>query len=557
VPDLTNAEVAATLDRYGTLLELSGESPFRVRAYRRAADSIRYLPDPIADLHRAGQLRAVPGVGEGIAAAVGELLELGTYRPLVEIEQRIPATLLELLAIPGVGIKTATRLYREFGIVDLAGLEAAAVAGRLHGMRGAGGRLETTILAGLESLKRRTGRTLLAVALPVGRDLVSAIAGILPSARVSLAGSVRRMEDTVGDIDVVVGDDDPGEALAAIGDLPLIASTLGRSDGAARFRLQSGLESDVFAVARSHFGPTLIRATGSGAHLAMLGDSLAEVPTESEVYAARGLPWIPPELRQGLDELKRSAEIDRLVTAQDINGEFHAHTVWSDGAGTVADMAAAAVGRGYRFLGITDHSKGLGVANGLDEARLAAQRKEIAAASAQVGIRLFAGTEVEVARDGRLDFDDQELGRLDVVVASLHSGLRQPRPELTDRLLRVLANPNVDVIAHPRGRLIERRDGGDFDWDRVFATAARTGTALEINSDPSRLDLSSELARQALTVGCLLTINCDAHHPAGFENIEYGVAVARRAWARAEQILNCWSVERVETWLAERSRAST
>jgi DNA polymerase (family X) len=316
--------------------------------------------------------------------------------------------------------------------------------------------------------------------------------------------------------------------------------------------LQSGVEVDVYWSEPDRFGTDLIRATGSDSHLSLLGSDLPVASNEAAVYDALGLPWIPPELRQGTNEIERAAEIPGLVEVADINGEFHCHTTWSDGSVSVAEMAAAAAARGYQFLGISDHSYGLGVANGLTPERLQAQRVEIDAVNAAGTIRLFASAEVEVHRDGRLDHDAATLAWLDVVIASLHVGLRQPREEVTERLLNTLANPNVDIIAHPSGRLIEQRDGGDFDWDRVFGTAAATGTALEINADPARLDLTSANAERALAAGCLLTINCDAHSPGGFDLMVYGVAVARRAWARPERILNCWSVDRIEAWLANR-----
>ena len=554
MPDPTNADVADVLDRYGTLLELSGEGPFRVRAYRRAAEAIRYLLEPIAAVGREGRLRAIPGVGEGIAAAVAEYLGTGRYRPLEELGQRVPLSLLDLLALPGIGVKTANRLYRELGIVDLAGLETALNQGRLAGLRGPGGRLEATVRAGLESLQRRTGRIPLGVALPVARELQASIAETLPRALVGLAGSARRMEETVGDLDIVVGGDDLDETRGALASLAQVAQILAEEDGVLRVRLQSGLQADLVATPAAGFGTALVRATGSPSHLSLLGSPLPQARTEEDLYAALGLPWIPPELRQGGAEVQRAGEIDRLVTLADIGGEFHSHTTWSDGSGTVAEMAAAAAARGYRFLGISDHSQGLGVANGLDPARLSAQRREIDALTATGQIRVYAGAEVEVTRDGRLDFPDPILAELDFVIASLHVGLRQPREEITGRLVRVLKHPHVDIIAHPSGRLIERREGGDFDWERVFEVAARTGTALEINADPARLDLNDHHVRRALDAGCVLTINCDAHHPSGFGLLEYGIAVARRAWARPEHILNCWPVDRIEDWLRHRSR---
>ncbi len=550
----SNASVADSLDRYALLLELSGESPFRVRAYQRAAEALRSLVEPLARLRDQNRLDEIPGVGRGITAAVNELLDTGTYRPLDELQSRLPMSLLDLLRVPGVGTKTATRLYQELGVADLPALEAAVADGRLRALSGMGKATEARIQVGLASLKRRTGRIRIGTALPMGRAIVAAVEALLPGAEASLAGSVRRMDETVADVDVVVAAVDPADCLSAVAQLPQIARVIQHRDGHLRAELAAGLPLDVFVVPRDVFGTELVRATGSGAHLAQLNHPLLEAPSEDEVYAAMGLPLIPPELRNGEDELAwaSSGRLAKLVRADDVRGEFHAHTTWSDGTGSIAQMATAARACGYDFLGISDHTRSLGVANGLDETRLREQRRDIDLATGAGGIRLFRSAEVEVARDGRLDFDDATLASLDIVIASLHVGLRQPRAELTSRLLQVLRNPHVDVIAHPSGRLIEQREGGDFDWDVVFAAAAESGTALEINADPARLDLPADLARRALDAGCLLTINGDAHHPDGIGRLEYGIAVARRAGAIPEQILNCWSVEQIEAWLANR-----
>lgn len=552
---LSNDDIAKTLERYGLMLQLAGESPFRARAYSRAAESIRAATEPMTTLVAEDRLTALPGVGEGLAAAIRELVTTGSYEPLDQLEEIIPGSLIELLSVPGVGLKTAIRLYQELAVTDLMSLEAALNDGQIEQTKGFGKRLATTVRTGLESVKRRTGRLRLGTARPLALDLVEQIAAALPGSSVAVSGSVRRWDDTVADIDLVVATAEPEAANNTVLSLPMVAAVLVEAPGHTRLRLQSGVEVDLYWTTPDCYGTDLIRATGSGAHLRLLGPDLPGAATEEAVYEKLGLPWIPPELRQGTNEIERSAEISGLVELADIRGEFHCHTTWSDGTAPVVDMAAAAVARGYQFLGISDHSHGLGVANGLNTERLRAQRLEIDDVNAAGTIRLFASAEVEVHRDGRLDHDPATLAWLDVVIASLHVGLRQPRTELTDRLLAILANPNVDIIAHPSGRLIEQREGGDFDWDQVFAAAAASGTALEINADPARLDLTSANAERALAAGCLLTINCDAHSPAGFELMAYGVAVARRAWARPEQILNCWPVERIETWLANRGPA--
>ena len=552
----TNASAADTLDQYAVLLELSGESPFRVRAYQRAAASIRGLDRPLAEIAGAGRLQSVPGIGAGIAAALTELLDTGRFPPLDDLRRQIPLSLLEVLQVPGVGVRTATRLYRELGIVDLETLAAAIDAGRLRTLSGMSAKTEDRIRAGIDAVKRRTGRLRLGTAFPRAAAFVAAIQGLVPNIPASLAGSVRRLEETVADLDVVVGSTAPSGVLDAIAGMPQLDRILDRRSTHLRAVLAGGIPVDVYVVPPHRFGTELVRATGSSAHLQLLGDQLPDAATEEALYAALGLPPIPPELRVGRDEVTwaRTGHLDRIITAAQIRGEFHSHTTWSDGTASVLDMAAAALAAGYDFLGVSDHSHGLGIANGLDAARLAAQRREIDAANRRAGLRVFAGAEVEVSRDGRLDFDDATLAGLDVVVVSLHSGLRQPRDELTDRLIGVLRNPHVDIIAHPSGRLIEQREGGDFDWDRVFAVAAETDTALEINADPARLDLSENLARGALAAGCLLTINGDAHHPEALARLGYGIAIARRAGATPARVLNCWPIPDIERWLVNRSR---
>jgi DNA polymerase (family 10) len=549
----TNDQVANLLIRFGKLLELSGESGFRVRAYQKAADAIRHHPEPVERLVVEHRLTQLDGVGPAIGGAVEEIVATGSWTSLAEIESQVPPTLIDVLAIPGLGAKSVSRLYFEYGIADLPSLEAALIGGKLRGLPGLGAKSEAKILAGIDAIRRRTGRMLLGTALPMARRLVASVQEVLPKATISLAGSVRRMEETVGDIDLVVAMGSPAKARAAIEGLSAVASIEDESGDWMLARLVSGTMVDVYFAHPDQFGSILVRATGSGEHLAKLGP-IADASDESDIYNRADLPLIPPELRQGIDEfdLARSGGLFSLIEQQNINGELHCHTTWSDGAGSVEEMARAARKRGYRFIGISDHSRSLGVANGLDEIRIKEQQTDIRRAQADVGIAVLAGAEVEVNREGELDFSADVLANLDIVIASLHSGLRQPRNALTDRLVRVLRDHNVDIIAHPSGRLLERREPGDFDWDQVFAVAAESGTALEINADPSRLDLNTALARQALGAGCLLTINCDAHHPDGFANLEYGVAVARKAGATPGRVLNCWPIDQINEWLASR-----
>src|SRR5215207_1365482 len=490
----SNAAVADVLERHGRLLEVAGESPFRTRAFTRAADSLRLYPERVVEVAAEGRLREIPGIGEGIAAAIIQILETGSFEAHSRLTDRIPESLAELTAIPGIGAKTALRLHSDLGVDSLAALEAALVSGQVRAATGLGARAEAAMLAGIESVQRRSGRAPLGVALPAARAFMAAFSALRPHDAVSLAGSARRWEVTVGDLDFVIGSTDVRSTGAAISSLAMVTDIEWIDEQSMRVSLASGQAADVYLSQPAAWGTTLLRATGNAEHLVRLGAIPQQAATEDEVYASRGLPFISPELRSGHEEFERFADIPLLVTLGDINGEFHAHTTWSDGAASVREMADAAAARGYSLLGITDHSQGLAVAGGLDAERLRLQRIEIDDANRETAIRLLAGAEVEVHRDGSLDFDDETLRSLDVVVASLHSGLRRSREELMSRLIRVLENPNVDIIAHPSGRLIERREGGDFDWDRVFAVAAQTGTALEINADPARLDLDPSLA---------------------------------------------------------------
>ena len=551
----SNSAVAEILERHGRLLEIAGESPFRTRAFTRAAESLRMFPDRVATVAAEGRLREIPGIGEGISTAIEQILAGGNFDAHRELTSRLPESLVELTALPGVGAKTALRLHMALGVDNLSSLEAALVSGKVRDAKGLGPRAEATIRSGIEALRRRTGRTPLGTAIPLAGALTDAFRRVRPDDRIGLAGSARRWDVSVDDLDFVVASMDVSASMNAISSLSMVSEAERTEENALRLRLAGGIMADMYLTHPDAWGSTLVRATGNALHLERMGKIPERAASEEEVYAGHDLPFIPPELRTGHDEFERWVEIPSLVTASDINGEFHAHTTWSDGSASIRQMAQAAALHGYSLLGITDHSHGLGVAGGLDIEKLESQRREIYAVDGEEGVKLLAGAEVEVHRDGTLDFDDETLSGLEVVVASLHTGLRQQtREEVTARLERVLENPNVDIIAHPSGRLIERREGGDFDWDRVFAFAAKTGTALEINADPARLDLEPELAQRASRAGCLITVNSDAHHPSGFSSMDYGVAMARKAWLKPEQILNCWPKSRILDWLASRGR---
>lgn len=554
-PPLSNHRLAERLDRHARLLDIAGESAFRVRAYTRAAEAVRELDVPASELAGEGKLQTLPGIGEAMAGAISSLLDTGTFSGHDELVQKFPESLLDLAAVPGIGPKSVNKLFTKLQVASLEQLEAATATGSIAATAGLGNRMQKAAADGLAQLAKRTGKLPLGVARSAAAMFIAAYAGVRPQDRVSAAGGVRRWDVLVDELLFVIGTDDPGAALQAITQVPGVEAVSNIAPGESAILFDDDKRGRAILTSPSSFGSALVRTTGTPTHVNRIGEIREDCATEESVYASADLPWIPPELRSGDEAFGRLDEIAALIKMADLNGELHAHSTWSDGQATIEEMAQSAKGRGYRFLGITDHSQSLAVANGLDHRRLVAQRIELAAASANVGIPLLAGAEVEVLSDGSLDYPDAVLAELDVVVGSVHGGLRQPRAKLVDRQLRTLRNPHVDILAHPSGRLLERRESGDFDWDLTFEAAAETGTALEINADPARLDLDPSLARRAAEAGCLITINSDSHWIEGFEMVEFGVMMARKAWLKPDQVLNAWEPEQVLLWLQDRASA--
>ena len=550
-----NAEIANQLARLSSLMEIAGENPFRIRAIRTGAESVAAAPMRIADLaHDEPALRSVPGIGAGIAALIREYVDTGHLESFEVLQNQIPEGLIEVIEIQGVGAKTAKKLYELAGIRDLESLSIAIDNGTVANTKGLGAKLAEKIAVGLESIKRRTGRHRIGDALPVAVALAEQITEALGGdSRVEVTGSLRRWQETIGNIDLLATGrtGEIEQVLTAFNIIEDISIDGDRVIG----KHPLGFQIAIHAADHAAFGTRWLETTGPPEHLSLLGPALeTPVPEEREVYDRLGLPWIAPEFRQGVDELDRaqSGELDNVIRIEDVRGELHSHTVWSDGAGTIEEMAEAARDRGYAYLGISDHSHSLGVANGLDRARLLAQGADILEASARLGFPLFRSSEVEVLRDGALDFDDDTLRGLDVVIASTHTGLTRPRAELMARIHRALDGGRVDILAHPSGQLIEERDPGDFNFPEMFAIATANGTALEINADPARLDLKAEHAQQALELGNLIAINCDAHRPDGFRSLIYGVGIARRAFTPRDRVINCWEIDRLSAWLVER-----
>lgn len=575
---MTNPDVAAILERIGDLLEIKGESKFKVIAYRKAAESVRGLGRELVAIHREGALDGIPGFGAAIVAKVAELLDTGSLGYYTKLAEEIPPTLAELLQVPDMGPKKVKLVWEALGVTDLAGLESAARSGRLRDLPGMGEKSEARILSGLQARSTRSDRLPLGAALPIAEAIAADLRALPGVVAVESAGSLRRRRETVGDLDLLAAADDAAPVIQAFVNRPDVSRVLGQGPVKASVELVSGLRAQLWVHPPAHFGSALLYATGSKDHNVALrefalsqGFSLSEhglkrvadgdeqrFATEADLYAALGLPFIAPELREDRGEIAaaRAGHLPRLVELPSVVSALHNHSDWSDGKASILAMAEAAVARGLQVLAITDHSGGLGITQGPKEADLPRQREAIREAQSRLGdrIRLLHGSEVEIRADGSLDFSDAALAALDLVVAGLHVSLRQDREQVTARMLAAIRNPHVDIIAHPTGRMIPDRPGADLDLDAVLAAAAESGVALEINANPKRLDLSDVLARRALEAGCLISINTDAHRPEHFDYLHYGVAVARRAWAEPDRIINCWAPERLLAWLADRGR---
>ena len=601
VPLLSNGELARIFHEIGDLLEVKGELVFKTVAYHRAADAIGRQPVEVSRAYREGHPPEIPGVGKAISDKIAEAAATGNLGYHERLLAEFPPTLLELLSLPGLGPKTVRQIYTELGIATLEELRAAAESHRLRDLRGLSDKTEQLILAGIAGLEHRESRLLLHQARDVVDELSGQLLDVLGVRRIVPAGSYRRRKETIGDLDLLVESDDAAGVVETFTSLPSVDAVINRGAHKAAVTLGGrGPQVDLMLMPPEQAGTYLIHFTGSKEHNVRLrerardrGWSLSEYgflklgedgepltgakaelrtfATEAEAYAFLGLPFIEPELREDAGEIEAAlaGRLPSLVRIEDLKGDLHSHSDWSDGTNSVEDMAEHARRRGHAYQVMTDHSVSLAIARGLSPERVALERQLIAALNrrfaaeedagtappetSEEGFRLLHGCELEIRADGRLDYDDELLATFDLVVASLHVARRQTRRELTDRVLVAIRNPHVDVIAHPAGRMIGTRDDLDLDWETVYAEAARTGTVLEMNGSPHRLDLAVERARLAIELGCLVSIDSDAHRLSEFEHLDWGISQARRAWVEPHVVLNTRSRAELTDWLGRRA----
>jgi DNA polymerase (family 10) len=588
-----NQELSELFRTLAAVMEIKGESTFKAIAYSKVSRILKDATFDVRKLCADETLDQVEGLGASSCRIINEYVQTGRSTDFDEATASVPSGLLPLLEIPGLGPKTISLLWKQRGVTNLEQLVKAIDSGALAGLRGIGEKKVEAIKHGISLRSQASQRMGIGEALPVAQELVARLRKLPQVQQAEIAGSLRRRRETIGDVDLICSLKVPSagpEVSAAFVKFPEVQRILGEGATKASVLTVGGLQVDLRIVPTENFGAALLYFTGSKDHNVKLrgraqsmgmtlnewglykldeydkaAKKTAEAPpikpvaskSEADVFAKLGLPFIDPEIREDRGEIDAALrkQLPKLVTRPDIRGDLHCHTTASDGQASIEQMAQAAMALGYEYLAITDHSKSQAIANGLTVERLLKHVKEIHKIGSRFkGITLLAGCEVDILADGRLDFEDEVLAELDIVVASPHVALKQDEAKATDRLLRAIENKYVNVIGHPTGRLINRRDGLPLDLGRIFATAAASGTALEINAGYPRLDLSDTNSRGALAAGCVLSINTDAHATEELSAIDFGIDVARRAWATPAQVLNCWPVAKLKHFVAAKRK---
>ncbi|MCC6585241.1 MAG: DNA polymerase/3'-5' exonuclease PolX [Bryobacterales bacterium] len=557
---MENIEIARMLAQTADLMEIAGEDPFRIRSYRNAAAAIEGFPERVADIacNPARKVTEISGVGKGLAAVVCEILSRGSFDKRDELVERYPPTALEMLNIQGLGPKSIALIIEHFRVTSLEDLERLCNDQKLRTLPRMGAKLEDKVLRSIAAYRQSAGRFLLRFAMGVADELKD----YFSDRTVEAAGSLRRGKESVGDLDLLVCHADPEPVLDRFVKHSKVSEVLAKGENKAsvKFGLE-GIQVDMRVLPPQSYGAAMQYFTGSKTHNVILrqralrrgltlneyglfeleGNARMGGATEQEIYERLGLDWIPPEMREAQGEIEAAEQhrLPRLIELSDIRGDLHMHTRETDGRASLAEMAECCQARGYEYIAITDHSKALAMANGLDEARVIAFAEQVRHIDHQAaGIRIFSGLECDIRRDGSMDIDDDALAALDFVVASVHSFMNLEPAEMTDRLLRAVENRYVRVLGHPTGRMLFNRDGYKYDFEAVATAAAHNNVALEVNSSPERLDLYDPLLRAAKAKGCKFTISTDAHHPKHLANMRYGVLTARRGWLQKEDVLN-------------------
>ena len=577
---MSNERIAAVLDDIADMIDLAGEGTFRAVTFRAAARAIRDLREPVRAYHERGRLTEIEKVGPSVSAVIVELLEKGTSKRYEELVAKTPRGLLDLLRVPGVGPATARTIYEHLRITTIDELEDAARDGRLKALPKIQAKTEERILKSIEQVRRRSGRSLLHHALQDARAVVEHLRERAPAAEIVWAGSLRRMRETIGDIDVLAAGEDASAAVAALVGFPGVERVQARGDTKTSVVLATGMQVDLRVVPAASWGAALVYFTGSKEHNVRLrglalrsglllneyglyqagqetgGPALAGA-REEDIYEALGLEWIPPELREDRGEIEAALEhrLPRLVSRADIKGDLHCHSDWTDGRDTLEGMVRRARELGYEYVAVTDHSISLGMAKGLSVDRIRARNAIIERLDRELRpFRVFSGCEVNIRADGALDYADDVLALFDVVTASIHSAMQQPKDVMTKRIVGAMRHPLVDAISHPTGRLLERRDAYEVDVDALITVSAETGCRLEVNGGPERLDLADVAVRRALAAKAPLVVNSDAHSLGELDWMEFGVATARRGWATAEAVENAEPLEAMLEHIERRRR---
>ncbi|ABO50162.1 PHP C-terminal domain protein [Desulforamulus reducens MI-1] len=562
---MQNIEVAWIFTELADLLELNGEDIYKIRAYRRAAEVIAKVEEPLQELHRRKLLSKLPGVGKAIEGKIEEILETGKLAKHQKLLQEIPLGVLEIKQLPGIGPNRARTLYKELGISNLAELEQAVQQRQVRTLKGFSAKVEWDILNGIEMIRNRRGRTRLSVSRELAEELIKFFKLLPGTVEIEVAGSTRRWKETVGDLDLVAAAEEPAPLLRALATHPRVKDILEEQENRIRVYTWWGIAVDLQVVSPSEFVATLHRSTGSKAHYAKLQkiaeeqqlrlshhglrnqqDHFLPIRQEAEIYQALGMAYVPPELREDNGEVETAlaGKLPPLIELADIKGDLHIHTTWSDSALEIDDIINRCREKGYSYAAITDHSRSLKIANGLDLDRLEQQHQIIRERDQELAdFALLTGVEMDILPNGELDYPDEILEKMDVVIGSVHMGFKQSKKDMTRRITKAMENEHVDIIAHMSGRILGKREPYDIDMEALIETAAKTGTILEINSSPDRLDINEVYARKARDMGVKISINTDAHDLRRLDEMVYGVAVARRAWLEPQDVINTLNIE--------------